>query len=156
MLIEEKIVGLLLEKNYTITTVESCTGGLLIGTILNVSGASGCVNEGYITYSNEAKERIVGVQHETLEEFGAVSEQTAREMAIGGANVANSNVVLSVTGVAGPGGASAKKPVGLTYIGCCINGKVVVKQFNFSGKREQNRRHSVREALKLAISMLEE
>lgn len=155
MLLEEKLVNVLLENHYTITTVESCTGGLLASTIINVSGASGCVNEGYITYSNEAKERIIGVKHETLQECGSVSEQTAFEMALGGAQVANADVALSVTGVAGPGGGSVKKPVGLVYVGCCVHGKVEVKEFRFQGKREENRRHSVREALKLAISMIE-
>ena len=85
MSIEEKIVKKILEKGYTITTAESCTGGLLAGRILNVSGASSVYNEGHITYSNEAKERLLGVSHETLETYGAVSEQTAAEMAKGAA-----------------------------------------------------------------------
>ena len=88
MNLEEQIVKKLLEKNYTVTTAESCTGGLLAGRILNVSGASGVYNEGRITYSNEAKERLLGVSHETLEKYGAVSEQTAREMAEGAAKAA--------------------------------------------------------------------
>ncbi|MFI3209157.1 MAG: CinA family protein [Eubacteriales bacterium] len=154
MLLEEKLIEQLLEKHYTITTVESCTGGLLIGTILNVSGASGCVNEGYITYSNEAKERIVGVKHETLEEFGAVSEETAREMVIGGAKVANTNVAISVTGIAGPSGGSKYKPVGLVYIGCFVNGKVQVEKKQYKGMRDEIRHRSVNDAIKLAISLL--
>ncbi len=154
MLLEEKLVSLLLENHYTITAVESCTGGLLISTILNVSGASGCVNEGYITYSNEAKERIVGVRHETLQSVGAVSEETAREMAIGGIKVANADVSLSVTGVAGPGGGSAKKPVGLVYIGCCVHGQVEVKKFQYQGRRDEIRHRAVSDAMKLAISMI--
>ena len=79
--LEERVVELLAEQNYTVTTAESCTGGLIAGTIVNAAGASEVLNEGYITYSNGAKERLVGVSHETLERFGAVSEQTAREMA---------------------------------------------------------------------------
>lgn len=154
MLLEEKLVNLLLENHYTITTVESCTGGLLAGTILNVSGASGCVNEGYITYSNEAKERIVGVKHETLEAVGAVSEETAMEMALGGARVANSDMALSVTGIAGPGGGSAKKPVGLVYVGCCYHGKVEVRKFKYGGRRDEIRHRAVSDAMKLAISLI--
>lgn len=154
MLLEEKLIEQLLESNYTITTVESCTGGLLIGTILNVSGASKCVNEGYITYSNEAKERIVGVSHETLEAYGAVSEQTATEMALGGARVANSNVAISVTGIAGPSGGSKDKPVGMVYIGCCVNGQVEVRRFQYEGRREAIRHRATRDAMKLAISLI--
>ena len=151
---EEKVVQLLLEKEYTITTAESCTGGLLAGTLLNVSGASGVYNEGYITYANEAKERLVGVKHETLETFGAVSEQTAREMAEGAAKAAKANVGLSTTGVAGPTGGTPEKPVGLIYIGCCINGVTKVKECRFDGSREENRKHAVMAALKLALDCL--
>ena len=79
--LEECLVEKLAAEKLTITTAESCTGGLIAGTIVNVAGASDVLNEGYVTYSNEAKERLVGVSHETLETYGAVSEQTAREMA---------------------------------------------------------------------------
>ncbi len=155
MVLEEKIVALLRERNYTLTTVESCTGGLLMGTLLNASGASACVNEGYITYSNEAKTRLVNVSSETLEQYGAVSEETAREMAVGGAQVAQADVALSVTGVAGPDGGTKEKPVGLVYIGCYVSGSVNIIQCNFHGTREENRRQSVQEAMKLLISILE-
>ncbi len=155
MVLEEKIIALLVEKNYTITTIESCTGGLLMGTLLNASGASACINEGYITYSNEAKTRLVHVSAKTLEQYGAVSEETAREMAIGGAQVAQADVALSVTGVAGPGGGTKDKPVGLVYIGCYVSGAVNIIQCNFHGTREENRRQSVQEAMKLLISILE-
>lgn len=154
MLLEERLINLLLENHYTITTVESCTGGLLAGTILNVSGASGCVNEGYITYSNEAKERIVGVKHETLQSVGAVSEETAMEMALGGAKVANSDVAISVTGIAGPSGGSPTKPVGLVYIGCCVHGQVEVRKFQYQGRRDNIRHCAVSDAMKLAISLI--
>ncbi len=156
MFLEEKLVNLLLENHYTITTVESCTGGLLVGTILNVSGASGCVNEGYITYSNEAKVRIVGVNPETLKSVGSVSEETAREMAVGGAKVANSDLALSVTGIAGPGGGSVKKPVGLVYVGCSFHGRVEVRKFQYEGLRDEIRHRAVSDAMKLAITLLEE
>ena len=155
MVIEEKIVQALKNRNYTITTAESCTGGLLAGRILNVSGASAVYNEGHITYSNEAKERLLGVSHDTLEQFGAVSEQIAAEMALGAARIASANVGLSTTGIAGPGGGTPEKPVGLVYIGCAINGDVTVKECRFAGNREENRNAAVEAVLELLIDELE-
>ena len=155
MTLEEKIVQKLLEVNYTITTAESCTGGYLAGRILNVSGASGVYNEGHITYSNEAKERLLGVSHETLEKFGAVSEQTAREMSEGAAKAANADVGLSTTGIAGPGGGTPEKPVGLIYVGCQIDGETYVKECRFHGNREENRNAAVEAVLQLLWEKLE-
>lgn len=154
MNLEEKIVQQLLDKGYTITTAESCTGGLLAGRILNVSGASAVYNEGHITYSNEAKERLLGVSHETLEKYGAVSEQTAAEMARGAALAASANVGLSATGIAGPTGGTPEKPVGLVYVGCYYNGEVTVEECHFKGNREENRSAAVEAALKLLWSKL--
>ncbi len=147
--IEEKIVYELQKKKYTLTTAESCTGGLLAGRILNVSGASSVYNEGHITYSNEAKERLLGVSHDTLETYGAVSERTAAEMAKGAARVANANVGLSTTGIAGPTGGTPEKPVGLVYVGCAIGDEVVVEECRFQGTREVNRNAAVEAALQL-------
>lgn len=152
--LEEKVVELLAERHYTVTTAESCTGGMIAGTIVNAAGASEVLNEGYITYSNEAKERLVGVSHETLERFGAVSEQTAREMAEGAARAAGADAALSATGIAGPGGGTEEKPVGLVYIGCTLNGKTEVKECRFDGNRMENRLHTVKTALEMLQSML--
>lgn len=149
MKLEEKVVSELKNRGYTITTAESCTGGLLAGRILNVSGASAIYNEGHITYSNEAKERLLGVSHDTLEKYGAVSQQTAKEMARGAAEVAKAEVGLSTTGIAGPGGGTLEKPVGLVYVGCSINGDVEVKECRFKGNREENRAAAVEAALEL-------
>ena len=149
MNLEEKIIKELQKRNQTITTAESCTGGLLAGRILNVSGASAVYNEGYITYSNEAKERLLGVSHETLQMYGAVSEQTAAEMALGAAKAAKADVGLSTTGIAGPTGGTPDKPVGLVYVGCYIDGEVTVEECRFTGDREQNRNASVEAALQL-------
>ena len=149
MSLEERIVRQLQTLNYTVTTAESCTGGLLAGRLLNVSGASEVYNEGHITYSNEAKERLLGVDHETLLNYGAVSPQTAEEMARGAAKAAKAEVGLSTTGIAGPGGGTPEKPVGLIYIGCCINGSVTVKECHFNGKREENRNQTVEAVLEL-------
>ena len=102
MELEEQVVQKLIEKKWKITTAESCTGGLLAGRILNVSGASSVYEEGHITYSNAAKEKILGVSHNTLEKHGAVSAETAKEMAVGAAKTANADVALSTTGIAGP------------------------------------------------------
>ncbi|MEE1314457.1 MAG: CinA family protein [Faecalimonas sp.] len=149
MCLEERIVHKLIEKGYTVTTAESCTGGLLAGRLLDVSGASAVYNEGHITYSNEAKERLLGVSHETLEHYGAVSEQTAREMAEGAARAANADVGLSTTGIAGPGGGTAQKPVGLVYVGCFVEGKTLVQECRFCGTRKENRDAAVEAALQL-------
>lgn len=154
MTLEEQIVKKLREKGYTITTAESCTGGLLAGRILNVSGTSEVYMEGYITYANEAKERILGVKHETLETYGAVSKETAEEMAIGAARAAKADVALSTTGIAGPGGGTVEKPVGLIYISCFLNGEVQVRELRLHGTREENRQDTVTETLKLLNDIL--
>lgn len=147
--LEESVIRLLEEKKMTVTTAESCTGGKLSGRFLNVSGASGVYNEGYITYANASKEKILGVKHETLETYGAVSEQTAAEMALGAAKAAGADAALSVTGIAGPGGGTAEKPVGLVYIGCAVNGEVTVREYRFTGNREKNRDYAVARAITL-------
>ena len=152
--LEEAIVELLKERKMTLTTAESCTAGKLAGRIMNVAGASEVYNEGYITYANAAKEKLLGVKHETLETYGAVSEQTAAEMAIGAAKAAQADAALSVTGIAGPGGGTPEKPVGLVYIGCYVNGNVTVKKCLFTGNREKNRDSSVVQALTLLRSEL--
>ena len=149
MNLEEMIVFELQKRNQTLTTAESCTGGLLAGRILNVSGASAVYNEGHITYSNEAKERLLGVQHSTLQQFGAVSKETAAEMAKGAALSAKADVGLSTTGIAGPTGGTPEKPVGLVYVGCYVNGEVTVEECRFAGNREQNRNAAVEAALQL-------
>lgn len=155
MNLEEKVVKELQNRGYTITTAESCTGGLLAGRILNVSGASEVYNEGHITYSNEAKERLLGVSHDTLERYGAVSRQTAGEMAKGAALAANAQVGLSTTGIAGPSGGTPEKPVGLVYVGCCLNGVVTVEECRFHGNREENRNAAVEAALQLLWKKLD-
>lgn len=147
--LEEAIVDILKEKNLTVTTVESCTAGLLAGRLMNVPGASAVFNEGYITYSNASKEKIVGVSHETLEKYTAVSRQTAEEMAAGAAKVSGADVAVSVTGIAGPGGGTQEQPVGLVYIGCCVKGKTRVEEFHFTGNRQKNRDYAVVRALTL-------
>lgn len=147
--LEESITKLLLAHGLTVTTAESCTGGLLAGRLVNVSGVSGAFKEGYITYSNEAKEKLLGVSKETLEQFGAVSPQTAEEMARGCAAAAGADIGIGVTGVAGPEGGTREKPVGLVYIGCCCRGKVTVEEFRFNGNRSKVRQSAVAYGLRM-------
>lgn len=156
MELEEKVVEALFRRHMTVTTAESCTGGLIAGTLVNAAGASKVLCEGYITYSNEAKERLVGVQRETLENYGAVSAQTAKEMALGAAKAAGAEAALSATGIAGPGGGTKEKPVGLVYIGCFVDGNVIVKECHFNGSRMENRLMTVQTAFEMLLEMLEE
>ena len=111
-------------------------------------------NEGYITYSNEAKNRILGVSKATLECFGAVSEETAREMAEGVAKVADADVGISTTGIAGPGGGTPEKPVGLIYVGCFVRNRTYVKELRLTGNREENRQKTVQEALEFVLNKI--
>ena len=145
--LEKHVLDMLKRRNMTLTTAESCTGGLLAGTLINVAGASDVYNEGYITYANEAKRKILGVKKKTLKNDGAVSETCAREMAIGAAKAAGARAAISVTGIAGPGGGTEETPVGLVYIGCYVDGKVWVERYHLNGDREKVRNLAVKRAL---------
>lgn len=147
--LEESIVRLLRESKRTVTFVESCTGGLLSATLLDAPGASEVFRQGYITYCDEAKHSMVGVREATLEKYTAVSAETAKEMALGGAKAANAEACVSVTGLAGPGGGTPEKPVGLVYIGCCVDGKVGVYEYRFLGNRREIREQAVTAALNI-------
>lgn len=147
--LEAHVIGLLKRRNMTLTTAESCTGGLLAGTLINVPGASDIFNEGYITYANESKHKILGVKKKTLKNEGAVSEACAKEMAKGAAKAADARAALAVTGIAGPGGGTEEKPVGLVYIACCIDGEVWVEEYHFNGDRQKIRDITVKRALDL-------
>ncbi|MCI9975545.1 competence/damage-inducible protein A [Clostridioides difficile] len=145
--LEDAVAKLLVEKNLTIAVAESCTGGLVSSSLINYSGISSVFLEGCVTYSNEAKMKRLGVKRETLEEFGAVSEQTAIEMAEGVAKELGANIGISTTGVAGPGGGTEEKPVGLVYTAIYINGKTVVKKNIFNGDRRKIRLRATRDLL---------
>lgn len=147
--LEETVVNLLKETGLTMCTAESCTGGMVCARLVNVSGVSEVLMEGLVTYSNDAKRRLLGVQEETLRTHGAVSGQTAREMAEGGARAAGTGVCVSVTGLAGPEGGSAGKPVGLVYMACCVKGETTVERWQFRGNRGKIREQSVMKALDL-------
>ncbi len=137
--LEDVVAELLIEKKLTISTAESCTGGMIAATLINYPGISEVLLEGAVTYSNEAKHKRLGVKNETLEKYGAVSEETAREMAIGIAKTANTDVSIVTTGIAGPGGGTEEKPVGLVYIGVYVQGEVIVKRCIFNGNRSRVR-----------------
>ena len=147
---EQSLVELLLSNDMTITCVESCTGGLVSAALVGVSGASDVFKSSFVTYSNKAKRKLAGVSKDTLDRYTAVSAQTAQEMAEGGAKAAGSDVCISVTGLAGPGGGTRKKPVGLVYIGCCVRGRVRVNEYHFSGDRNNVRMLAAKNALILA------
>jgi len=138
----------------TVATAESCTGGLIGGCITAVSGSSNVFNRGFITYSNEAKIEVLGVNAELIAEHGAVSSQVASEMAIGAIRKSGSDAAVSVTGIAGPGGGTETKPVGLVYIAVATANEegAFVEDFNFSGmSRDEVRRETVKEALEMLL-----
>ena len=144
---ESVLVELLSERDWHIATAESCTAGWASGQIVNYPGASKVLEGGFVTYSNEAKMTLLGVNRETLERYGAVSEETAAEMAEGAARALNTETAISITGIAGPGGGTAEKPVGTVCIGVYCNGKIQTQRYHFSRNREANRRLSVIRAL---------
>ena len=148
-MMEEKIVRFLNEHNMMITTVESCTGGLIAARLVNVSGASNVFSEGYITYSEDAKAKMVGVNPETIKKYNVVSEEVAYEMASGGAKTANADVAVSVTVVAGPLGGTKDIPVGTVCIGVYYKNKVITEKFLFNGDRLQVRNQAVDKALEM-------
>lgn len=145
--LEDVILQLLVKNDYTIATAESCTGGLLAGTLVNCGGISSYFKEGVVSYSNEAKEKYLGVKSETLTKYGAVSSQTAKEMAEGIQKAAGAYIGLSTTGIAGPDGGTKEKPVGLVYIGIAIGEKCNVYKLNLQGDRQGIRQKTVQNVL---------
>ena len=137
--LEQAVADILLKQGMTFVTAESCTGGMIASRMINVPGVSAVFKEGFVTYANEAKRDLLGVSEETLNRFGAVSKETAEEMVRGAAKKAAADAAVSVTGIAGPDGGTKEKPVGLVYIGCFVKGKVMVKEYHFSGSREKIR-----------------
>jgi nicotinamide-nucleotide amidase len=127
---------LLIKQSLNISVAESCTGGRLSALLTSISGSSTYFDRGYITYSNQAKIDMLDVDAEILEQFGAVSEQTVYEMVNGVIQNSHSDVAVSITGIAGPTGGTAEKPVGMVCFGFCVKGKYFVKTQHFSGDRE--------------------
>lgn len=152
-MIEELVVDKLRKKGRMITTAESCTGGMIASRLVNVPGASAVFKEGYITYSDAAKVKMLGVDSDTIRTFGAVSKETAYEMALCGAKKAEADICIAVTGVAGPSEEDGK-PVGLVYIGCSYLGSVNVKEYSYTGNRADIRGQAAEDALSLVYDTI--
>ncbi len=155
-MIEETVGKLLIDCARTLATAESCTGGLVAHHITNVSGSSAYFLGGFVTYANEAKETLVGVRHDTLVAYGAVSEQTARQMAYGARQRLGADIGLSVTGIAGPTGGTSEKPVGLVYIALSAADADRCQRYVWQGNRLQNKEQSAQAALQLLLNYLQE
>jgi nicotinamide-nucleotide amidase len=133
-----------------IVTVESCTGGLIAATLTEIAGSSNVVERGFVTYSNEAKTELVGVPADLIAKHGAVSEEVARAMAAGGLAHSRADIAMSVTGIAGPGGATATKPVGLVHLACARRGGTILHERHvFPGDRAAVRGAAVDVGLRL-------
>ena len=146
----EEVLEVCRTAGLTIATAESCTGGLIGGALTAISGSSDVVDRGFITYSNEAKEELLGVSHDALETYGAVSEVVVEQMAEGGMKKAGTGLCVAVSGVAGPGGGSEEKPVGTVYLACAKkNSTTIVEKQLFDGNREQVRQLTTKRALEL-------
>ena len=143
------VFDLLRSNNLTLATAESCTGGLIAARLVDMPGISEVFKEGFVTYSNKAKRSRLGVKKSTLLRHGAVSSETVREMAKGGAFYSKADICVAVSGTAGPDGGTEEKPVGTVFFGCCIKGKTVTKECHFKGSRNQIREQAVTEALSL-------
>lgn len=152
--IEVSLVELLIKNKIKLATAESCTGGLIAQKITSVPGASECFDCGVVTYSNEQKHKILGVSNETLEKFGAVSEQTALEMCKGVRELAGADFGISVTGIAGPGGGTLEKPVGTVWIGICGENVHIAEKFLFDGDRNQVREKTSDMALNIVKNQI--
>nr|WP_294524539.1 competence/damage-inducible protein A [uncultured Blautia sp.] len=145
--LEEAVVDMLRDQRLSLALAESCTGGEIASRIVNVPGASEVFTHGFVTYSNRAKRKCLGVKKTTLKLEGAVSAKCAKEMAKGGCNAAEADICLSITGLAGPGGGTKETPVGTVFMGCCYNGKVVTREFHFTGNRTKIRQQATAHAL---------
>ncbi len=153
--IEFEVAKILCNKGLTISTAESCTGGMIASRLISYPGISSVFMEGMVTYSNEAKIKRLGVNEKTLENFGAVSYETALEMVEGIAKEAQTHVAIATTGIAGPDGGTVEKPVGLVYIGIKVKEKLIVNKFEFSGNREEVRTKATFSALEMLRKELE-
>jgi PncC family amidohydrolase len=153
--LEAQIGDLMRSRGWTIGTAESCTGGLVMHRLTNIPGSSDYALGGIVAYSNAVKQSLLHVRSETLIAYGAVSEQTAAEMAAGAREALGVDVAVSITGIAGPGGGTAEKPVGLTYIGLNAGDDVrIVERHIWSGDRESIKAASAEAALQLVLKAL--
>ena len=159
MTLEEQVVKILNEKGLVLATAESCTGGLIAKRITDVSGSSAVFNCGVISYSNEIKESVLGVSHKTLETYGAVSEQTVREMVKGVLRISGADIAVSVSGIAGPTSDNTKKPVGTIWLAVSNGKKTYVRHLHkkfIDDIRNSNRNYASDVALKLILLLVGE
>lgn len=150
----KKLIAALAEKQMSIVTAESCTGGLIAGALTSIAGSSEVVHGGFVTYANAAKHEMIGVPMQTLAEHGAVSARTAIAMAEGAREETETDIALSVTGIAGPGGGTAEKPVGLVFIGCSTAAGSYYQKEEFGDLgRDEIRNATILAALRLATDV---
>jgi len=147
-------VAALGRKGLSVSVAESCTGGMLAALITSVPGSSKCFRGGVVAYANDVKTGLLGVKASTIKRCGAVSEETAEEMARGVRERLASDLGISITGIAGPGGGTVEKPVGTVYVAVASARGAVSRRFAFSGSRDMIRRESAREALEMLIGGL--
>ena len=150
----KKIISQFIKDGITISTAESCTGGLVAYTITKNKDSSKIYQGGYITYSNELKIKNLNVKKTTIKKYGAVSKETAEEMVRGLFMKTNTNICISTTGIAGPGGGSKSKPVGLIYIGIKLNGKIEILKKNFKGSRIEIQKKCVNSIFKYLSKLI--
>lgn len=150
----KELIEILVRKNEYISTAESCTGGMIASSIVSIPSASACFNEGFITYSNEAKHKYLGVENDTLNKYGPVSENTVKEMVKGVINISHSDIAVVSSGIAGPTGGTKEKPVGLVYLACAYKDNIFVKNEVYSGDRTEVRKKATLDALSICIDML--
>ena len=152
--IEEIVVKLLCDKELVISMAESCTGGMIASQIVNVSGASKVFKQSYVTYCDEAKNKLLGVSWEVLKKYTAVSRECAEMMAYGCRKQSGSDIAISVTGYAGPEDLP-NEPKGLVFIGCCYKDSVEVREYKFTGSRLEIRKKAVHSALSFVRDIIE-
>jgi PncC family amidohydrolase len=152
----EELLGLLLrEKGLNIALAESCTGGLIASRITDIPGSSEYFEAGVVVYSNQAKQRFLSVPEQSIQAYGAVSKEVAEKMAEGVRQATGTDIGLSVTGIAGPGGGSPEKPVGTVYLGLSAKEGTLVRKFQFTGTRTEIKEQTATEALKFVMALLE-
>lgn len=155
MPVEFQVYELLKKHNLTLSTAESATGGMIASMLVNVPGISEFFQEGYVTYSNDAKVKMLGVDRTLIDTYGVVSKEVAKNMAFSTAKTAGTDAALSVTGVAGPDGGTADCPVGTVYIGCYFKGRTTAEHHIFAGSRLEVRQAASNRALNLLIEQIE-
>ena len=152
---ENRLLELLSEHNLKLATAESCTGGLVAGVLCDIAGISAHFEEGYITYSEEAKMKNLGVLQETLEHYGVISCEVAEEMAMGAAERANADCAIATTGIAGPDGGTDENPVGTVCFACVVKDQVLTERMIFEGNRMEIRMQAAVYAIEMLCDYIE-